>query len=174
MLLDLSCQFPAMLERWQQVDDSVGIGPDSQRISERVYPIPVFDSETIREQHKALRATRVAQPALAAASLGMLDVLSGFGLNADAYAGHSFGEFIALYAAGVISDSTLLELASQRGKAMEIACQATQGSMLALSAQRNEVESLLKTHSLDLAIANHNSPTQIVLSGAMRYLEQGE
>ena len=167
MLLDVSCQFPAMLDRWSQVDASASNAQDKFRISERVYPLPVFDAVHTREQGEALRATRIAQPALAAASLGMLDILADFGVHANAFAGHSFGEFIALYAAGAISDDTLLQLARQRGECMEIACTQNRGSMLAVSAEIGAIKSVLEAHSLDLAIANHNSPSQVVLSGAI-------
>jgi acyl transferase domain-containing protein/NAD(P)-dependent dehydrogenase (short-subunit alcohol dehydrogenase family) len=172
MLLDLSCQFPALLDRWRQVDDRVADASELVRISECVYPVPVFDDEQARTQEQALRATRIAQPALAAASLGLLDVLAEFGVHADAFAGHSFGEFIALHAAGAIDDDTLLHLARQRGECMERACTQTEGSMLAVSAPLEAVESVLEANSLSLALANHNGPSQVVLSGAVDVLDK--
>ncbi len=174
MLKDLSCLFPSMLVRWEQVNNSLDLGPlaDPVRISEYVYPLPVFDPDQIIRQREALRATCIAQPALAAASLGILDILSAFGLQAEAFAGHSFGEFIALFAAGVISDEALLRLARQRGECMERSCQQIPGGMLAVNAQVADVEAILKTESLALAIANYNSPTQLVLSGAYPELDK--
>ena len=48
----------------------------------------------------ALRAADTAQPALGAVSLGAWRVLESFGVRADAFAGHSYGELVALSAAG--------------------------------------------------------------------------
>jgi len=174
MLKDLSCLFPSMLIRWEQVNNAMAQDcvADNVRISEHVYPLPVFDASQTRIQQEALRSTCIAQPALAAASMGMLDVLSQFGLRADAFAGHSFGEFIALYAAGAISDDALLRLARHRGECMEISCSQTRGGMLAITAKLADVESILGAESLDLTIANDNSPSQVVLSGAIPELDK--
>ena len=174
MLKDLSCLFPCMLARWDQVNqvlDSVH-SANKMRISDYVYPLPAFDADQIRMQREALQSTCIAQPALAAASLGMLDILSDFGLRAEAFAGHSFGEFTALYAGGVISDEVLLRLARHRGECMEESCQQSQGGMLAINTGLNKVESILQDESLALAIANVNSPSQLVLSGASAELER--
>jgi len=172
MLKDLSCLFPPMLKRWQQLDEAMAYPAAEVRISERVYPLPVFDAPQSRLQSEALRATCTAQPALAAASLGLLDILSIFGVRAESYAGHSFGEFIALCAAGAISDRALLRLARQRGECMDRACAQTRSGMLAVSADCGTVQALIEAQSLDLVIANHNAPTQVVLSGTSAELEK--
>jgi len=174
MLRDLSCLFPSMLARWEQVNNAQDQDrvTDTVRISEHVYPLPVFDANQTRMQQEALRATCIAQPALAAASMGVLDILSQFGLRADAFAGHSFGECIALYAAGAISEDALLRLARHRGECMEISCRQTRGGMLAIKANLADVESMLSAESLNLAIANDNGPSQVVLSGAISELDK--
>lgn len=174
MLEDLSCLFPSMLARWEQVNNLLNPdrSADTVRISEHVYPVPVSDAGQIRKQREALRATCIAQPALAAASMGILDILTEFGLRAEGFAGHSFGEFIALYAAGAIRDDALLRLARDRGECMEKSCQQSQGGMLAVNAELGEVESILKAECLALVIANYNSPSQLVLSGALPELDK--
>ena len=51
---------------------------------------------------------------LGAVSVALLRVLQRFGIEAHAVAGHSFGELVALHAAGVIDEPTLRELARLR------------------------------------------------------------
>ena len=79
--------------------------------------------------------------------------------------GHSYGELTALSAAGVYTTETLYRLSRIRGELMA-AGEGDRGSMLAVVADYEQVESLLKENNIELIIANHNSPTQVVLSGA--------
>jgi len=113
-----------------------------------------------------LRATQVAQPAIGAVSLGALKTLAGFGLTADAVAGHSYGELTALCAAGRIDETSLHLLSRLRGRLMAAGSGNDPGSMLAVSAPLADVEKLLVDEQLDLVIANRNAPTQSVLSGS--------
>jgi malonyl CoA-acyl carrier protein transacylase len=114
---------------------------------------------------RADEGTKFAQPAIFCASLAgwaALDCPIG-----DFMAGHSLGELGALVAAGALSERDGLELVALRGKLMQEAGeQAGDGGMLALmgdGAAENAAE-LAGSHGL--AIANDNSPKQIVLSGA--------
>ena len=66
-----------------------------------VFPPPAF-SETEREDaRRRLMETDVAQPAVGAACLAMLRLLRGLGCEPSFLGGHSFGELVALHAAGV-------------------------------------------------------------------------
>ena len=77
--------------------DSLATVPD---VAEKIYPPTSFAPDAKAKQDDALRATNVAQPAIGAVSLGAWRVLSErFGLTADAFAGHSYGELTALAAA---------------------------------------------------------------------------
>ena len=55
---------------------------------------------------------------------------------------------------------------------MELSCRQSQGGMLAINAELSQVESILNAESLALAIANDNSPSQVVISGAIPELEK--
>ena len=67
----------------------------------------------------ALRDTRTAQPALGAVSFGAWQVLhERFGVSVEAFAGHSYGELVALAAAGRISPADLFTLSRLRGELM--------------------------------------------------------
>ena len=80
---------------------------------------------------KRLRKTDIAQPAIGAVSMAMLNILQAFGITADFTCGHSFGELSALCAAGRMDLDTLLHLAITRGRLMAAAGQNT-GGMLAV------------------------------------------
>jgi [acyl-carrier-protein] S-malonyltransferase len=114
--------------------------------------------------------TRYAQPAIFCASLAGWQILNEDGAVEHAYlAGHSLGELGALVAAGCLSERDGLELVALRGKLMqeagEQASDGSGGSMLALlgadAAER--APELAAVHGL--AVANDNSPQQVVLSG---------
>jgi len=88
-----------------------------------------------------------------------------------AVVGHSLGEYSALYAAGIASFADLLPLVVSRAKAMERACRAAPGAMLALiGGNHAAIATLLEQQAGSIAIANINAPNQIVLSGPAREL----
>src|SRR2546423_2273011 len=96
-----------------------------------VFPVPVFSDAERAAQQAALTATEWARPALAVASLAQLGLLSALRLRPDAVAGHSFGELVALHAAGVFDAETLVRLARRRGESMRDAASVA-GVMLAV------------------------------------------
>jgi len=135
-------------------------------LSEIMFPRPVFTDEARKAQTNRITATEWAQPALASASLATLGVLRDLGVTAAAHAGHSFGELTAAHAAGAFDATTLIRLARARGVAMAQAASTDSGAMLAVSASRAEVEQQLRDAAIDVSLANHNAPNQIVLSGS--------
>ncbi len=174
MLRDLACQFPQMLDALAEADVAFEKMEHGQRLSDHVYPIPVFTDQARTANEHALNDTRVAQPALGAVSIGAWRVLEHFGIWADAAAGHSFGELVALCAAGRIDSANLHELARMRGEAMANAAAgaaADCGAMLAVSAPVADIQYLIEAEHLKLVIANKNSPNQVVLSGATSQIE---
>src|SRR5262249_24099219 len=122
---------------------------------------------------KELRSTDVAQPALGAVALGALKVLASFGVKPAAYAGHSYGELVALHAAGRYDEKTMHELSGLRGRLMA-AGKGDLGSMLAVVASFDAVQKVVSEEKLDLVIANRNAPEQNVLSGATAEIERAE
>lgn len=168
MLRDLACQFPEVLETLAAANE-VGFPQDddtADRLSDRIYPPPVRTTEAKAKQDAALRDTRVAQPALGALELGLWHLLRDrFGVTADAFAGHSYGELTALAAAGRFAETDLFALSRLRGELMARQREGDPGSMFAVSAPLAEVEAVLKDESLDLVVANKNAPSQVVLSG---------
>jgi len=153
------------LPRAQQIWDRYGTREfDDVALHRVVFPPPVFTDAERERQRALLTATEWAQPALAVHSLALLDVLSALGLRPDATAGHSLGELIALHTAGVFGADGLLDLARCRGVLIQDAAGRTPGAMVAISADRTQVETMI-TDLPDVWLANDNGPNQIVLSG---------
>ena len=115
----------------------------------------------------ALTATDVAQPALGAVEAGLFRLVKSFGLQADMVAGHSYGEFVAQYAAEAIDFDALMSLSAARGRFIVDAARADGaelGTMAAVQALRKDVEEAIA--DIDgVIIANHNAPMQSILSG---------
>ena len=129
-----------------------------------VFPPPTLDEAGRKRARLALKATDVAQPAIAAASVGMLRLLARLGVEADVVAGHSFGELVALHAADAISIEALAVLAHERGRLMLATLGDEPGSMAAISAGPSEVDRLLGGIEGVVAV-NENGPRQTVVAG---------
>src|SRR6185436_15970319 len=110
-------------------------------------------------------ATAVAQPAIVTASLAGLRLLDAFGIKAAVAVGHSLGELTALHWAGAMDESTLIRIATARGKAMADLGSPT-GAMAGIQAGQRDVESLLNGELV--VVAGLNSPRQTVVSGPER------
>lgn len=115
-----------------------------------------------------LRKTSNTQPCLFVASAAALAVARAEGIEAEFAAGHSLGEYTALYAAGALDFETGLRLVEARGAAMEKAGRGLGGTMAAvLGLEIDAVRSVCDEASEAgiVAAANWNSPQQIVISG---------
>ena len=167
---DLICQFPQAFAALEGADAEF---EGTKRLSDFVFPQPGWKPEQKDEQEKSLRSTEVAQPALGAVALGALWVLESFGVKADAFAGHSYGELVALHAAGRYDEKELHSLSGLRGRLMASG-KGDLGSMLAVQASLSDVEKAVAEEKLDLVVANRNAPAQNVLSGATAEIEKAE
>jgi acyl transferase domain-containing protein len=164
MLRAVACQFPSMLAALSEADAVFGERARGERLSDFIYPTAVFTAEETARNDASLRAVDIAQPALGAVSAGALRVLSDFGVRPDATAGHSYGELVALHAAGRLDAASLHRLSNTRGRLMADR-RGDAGGMLAVHTSVATVEHVLREQSIDLCIANRNAPNQTVLSG---------
>jgi [acyl-carrier-protein] S-malonyltransferase len=109
-----------------------------------------------------LNDTRNTQPALFVTESLLVDSLINQGREAELLAGHSLGELVALYAAGVFDLETGLKLMKTRS---ELMAKAGGGAMTAvIGFDRNQLNDLVAS-SEGVHIANDNSDAQVVLSG---------
>jgi malonyl CoA-acyl carrier protein transacylase len=150
----------------QAWDEAANVMFDGQRLHEVVFPKPVFTDADRDAQQKRLTATEWAQPALGIHSKSLANVLHALGVRPDCVAGHSFGEVSALHEAGVFDAQSLLKIARRRGELMRDAS-AVPGAMTAVAKPIDEVRKALADSGAKVVIANHNSPTQVVLSGSV-------
>jgi [acyl-carrier-protein] S-malonyltransferase len=109
-----------------------------------------------------LSQTQFTQPCLYTISAILTDQLKAEGQMPDLVAGHSLGEYSALYCAGVWDFATGLELVKQRSLLM---AQARGGKMIALIGfDRPQLEAIVAQEP-QVVIANDNSAEQVVISG---------
>lgn len=122
-----------------------------------------------------LKQTYNTQPALLTLSVAILRLFQKAGIQADAVAGHSVGEYAALVAAGVLDLKTAVRLTRLRGKLMDTACPSGNGGMAAiLGLERAEVKKLCQNVA-DIGVvapAAYNSPGQVVIAGEIRPLTE--
>ena len=110
----------------------------------------------------ALGLTENAQPALFIDSIARQEALLAAGWCPDVVAGHSLGEYCALVSSGALQPTDALEAVIERGRAMG----GIGGTMAAiLKLDLETVESLCAEVGPGVCVANHNGPTQVVVSG---------
>jgi [acyl-carrier-protein] S-malonyltransferase len=108
--------------------------------------------------------TEYVQPAITVMNLACLTVLQLHDINPVAAAGHSLGEYSALYAAGVVDLADVLKLVQWRGKFMQQAADNQPGSMAAI--MELEGEKLQEICRLcDVEVANINCAEQTIITG---------
>ncbi len=118
-----------------------------------------------------LAQTQYTQPSILLHSLAALRALQKeLDLKPDMVAGHSLGEFSALVASGVLSLEDALYLVHQRGLFMTKAGEGSDGGMCAIIGMSvPDVEDVCAKASdaeAKVAIANYNTPVQVVISGS--------
>ncbi len=165
---DLVCLFPEALAA---IEAANADSDNDARLADLIFPPPTFSPEEKEKQQQALTQTQVAQPAIGAVSVALLRVLQRFGVRPDVVAGHSFGELVALHAAGCIDDATVRHLARARGRLMA-AGSGDRGTMAAVQAPLDDLEQLVAASGLPVVVANRNAPSQGVISGARAAVEQ--
>lgn len=114
-----------------------------------------------------LKRTLYTQPAILTLSIALAaqikkNIAEGKIAKPLYLAGHSLGEFAALYAAGVLSIEDVIKLVVKRADLME---QAPEGAMTAIvGMEQAKLDEMVE--AIDGAsVANYNSPDQVVATG---------
>ncbi|GAA1939618.1 type I polyketide synthase [Kitasatospora viridis] len=163
MFAELFTAFPAL-------QGQVRLG---RRYADLLHPPAAFTPEARAAQRAALTDTRVAQPVLGLTGLAAHELLALAGVRPQLAAGHSYGELVALCAAGALAAQDLPELSAERARAILAAVGdgagpgRDPGAMAAVRAGAEEIEKVLSgTESVGgVVVANHNAPRQAVISG---------
>jgi [acyl-carrier-protein] S-malonyltransferase/trans-AT polyketide synthase/acyltransferase/oxidoreductase domain-containing protein len=149
--------------------DFCGAYPESREVFDRASEALDLDMLALcSEEDPRLHLTEYTQPAILTAEMAMLRGLQAHhGLAADGWGGHSLGEYTALVAAGALSLEDGVCAVRERGRLMQLAVPQGQGAMAAImrpDLDPTEVRDSLRGLVVD--IANHNAPSQVVISGA--------
>ncbi|WP_022765839.1 ACP S-malonyltransferase [Butyrivibrio sp. XPD2006] len=149
--------------------------PEAKLILEQAADIMDFDIRSMMFEGdlEKMSDTQYSQPLIYTCSAMYLEKAGAQGLNCDFAAGHSLGEYSALYAAGVISFAEGLKLVRQRGLAMSK--QNGKGTMAAvIGLTEDELAPFVEDTNGAVVIANLNTPKQLVVSGEQNGIEQIE
>ena len=113
-----------------------------------------------------LSRTANAQPAIMTTSIVCLTAAISKGYKFDGVAGHSLGEYAAMYASGMITLEDAFRLIKARAAAMESAAAEHKGAMAAIVKLAPEkVEEICSSAKNYVAAVNYNSPVQTVIAG---------
>ena len=154
----------------------VGMGLDLQHLPSAKAKFETADKilgwsilDICQGDEKTLARTLYTQPALYVIESILIDLLTErIGLP-QMVAGHSLGEYVALYAAGVFDFESGLKLVKKRAELMD---SAAGGKMAALMKfDRDELTKVLAKTS-NVVLANDNSKGQVVISGTPEAVEE--
>ncbi len=127
-----------------------------------------------------LKATDNTQLAITLVNVSASIVLKEKGVEPQGCAGHSLGEYAALWQAGVLSTEDLFKIVKIRGEIMEKACRALDkpeggpGMAAVVGISSKEVKEALKKVPGTIYMSNDNSPIQTVIAGEAKALEAAE
>ena len=180
MFCELAMYFPIVQEYLEKADALLQ-GDFKKRFGENVclsrfiYPRGIYDRQTMEKAKREIMRTDVAQPALGAVGAGLWAIMHDLEMLPDMFAGHSYGELTALYAAGWMDFDALMSLSEARGRVIVDAVAKSDGglgTMAAVNGNRDEVQKIISGVS-DLVLANHNAPRQCVISGSQSAIREG-
>ncbi len=114
------------------------------------------------------------QPALTAVDIAVFTCLKNYKILPQVVAGHSLGEYPALYAAGILGLEDTFKVVKKRAELMQEAAEKNPGGMLAIvKLDIEQVKEILSDYREGEAeLANYNSPAQIVISGKPEVLNE--
>jgi [acyl-carrier-protein] S-malonyltransferase len=119
-----------------------------------------------------LKLTQNAQPALLFVGVALAGLLRRRGVEPDAAAGHSVGEYTALCVAGALQPHEAVRAVVERGRAMADAAPAgTTGMIAVLGLSPDKIDAAL-IGVPDVWPANYNTPAQTVIGGTVLGLQR--
>lgn len=125
-------------------------------------------SEVCQSADDKVSKTLYTQPCLYTVESLLVDEMRSHGHQPDLVAGHSLGEYVALYAAGVFDFEAGLRLVKRRAELMD---SASEGLMAALIGfDRAQLEEKIQ-QTPGVVLANDNNAGQVVISGTTEAVE---
>lgn len=124
-----------------------------------------------------LNETVAAQGLTMAVSVGVGQLLQSKGIEPDAIIGFSLGQISALVLAGILTLEDAAQLLKVRSSSMARDCASKEGGMLALIGADLQAAQEVCAQAADgdvLVCANHNGPSQVVISGTVEAIERAQ
>lgn len=118
--------------------------------------------ELCQSSDEKLSRTLYTQPCLYVIESILADIIQERGHQPHLVAGHSLGEYVALYVAGVFDFEAGLNLVKRRAELMDSASGGMMAALIGFNQQ--QLDQYIQQHE-DVVLANDNSPTQVVISG---------
>jgi [acyl-carrier-protein] S-malonyltransferase len=153
-----------------QGSQAVGMGADLANLpsaeskfeqAEAILGWSVLD--VCQSEDNKVSKTLYTQPCLYVIESILADALMEQGYQPDMVAGHSLGEYVALYVANVFDFESGLRLVSRRAELMDNASEGLMAALIGFDAE--QLESLLQATE-GVVLANDNSSAQVVISGS--------
>jgi [acyl-carrier-protein] S-malonyltransferase len=142
--------------------------PTAQAKLEQANEILGWSVPEICQDETNLARTLYTQPCLYVVEGILVDEIKSRGHQPDLVAGHSLGEYVALYAAEVFDFATGLELVKRRAELMD---SASDGMMAALMGfDRAQLDQFIQ-QTPGVVLANDNNAGQVVISGTPAAVE---
>lgn len=159
-----------------QGSQKIGMGADLFEQSELKAQLELAENilgwsvpEICNHPDDKISQTLYTQPSLYVVETLLVDHLKQQGQSPDYVAGHSLGEYVALYAAGVFDFETGLKLVKRRAELMN---GAAGGQMAALIGFNSEQLQEQIDNTENVVLANDNSAAQVVISGTPEAVDQ--
>ncbi|GFF24565.1 lovastatin diketide synthase LovF [Aspergillus lentulus] len=114
-----------------------------------------------------LKQADVAQPLCTAVQIGLVNILSEWGVKPSSVIGHSSGEIAAAYASGAIPAEVAIRIAYLRGQT--IMSSRSNGAMAAVGLGREQIRPYLRE---GVVVACENSPQNVTISGDQKAINE--
>jgi len=133
-----------------------------QSILRPLLPLPLV--EVLFDKTSLLDQTQYTQPALFSLGVALAALWKSWGITPSAFLGHSVGEYVGAYLAGIFSLEEGLNLIAHRARLMQSV--RSPGAMLAINASEQVVNTAIAPFLQEVSIAAYNGKQQLVISGA--------
>lgn len=121
-----------------------------------------------QQEDDKVSQTLYTQPCLYVIESVLVDLLRQQGQSPDVVAGHSLGEYVALYAAGVFDFEAGLQLVKRRAELMDSTSEGVMAALLGFD--REQLEQQI-AQTPNVVLANDNNAGQVVISGTTEAVE---
>ena len=170
MMKDLASKYKIVRETFTQADKILKeiIG---STLTDVLWSKEGESKEDYKKREEAIKQTQITQPAILTCNVAMMRLLYQFGLKPDVTMGHSLGEYGAAVASGILNFEDAIKAVTIRGSVMANIELKDTGKMAAVSASVETIEPELAKISGYVAVANKNCPTQTVIAGESKSVE---